>query len=243
MSNLIPLNEPESENTSILYEDSMDITGKKVKRLKIFGTAIVCDVPGINGRAYPKSILAAEVKRFNEKFVQRGRAAAQLNHPRMTSDGEGKDFSVFEMNLMLTCALIEELYFKGNDLFCKMVVVEDHPAGQALAALIKAGYVPGYSLRGAGSVVDSGRGYYKVSDDYRLITIDVVGNPSFDDKALITSVYESVTTPHKVKLLTESVETASRELVYNRNVQVGFKKYDKDALGSCLKSYNEAVNF
>ena len=242
MSKLDLLKEPESDNTEILYEESYDVTGKKVKRLKIFGTAIVCDIPGINGRSYPKDILGPEVDRFNEKFVKRGRAAAQLNHPRLTSDGEGKDFSVFEMNLMLTCALVEELYFKGNDLYCKMVVVEDHPAGQALAALIKAGYVPGYSLRGAGSVVDTGRGFYQVGDDYRLITIDVVGNPSFDDKALISSVYESVETPNKVKLLTESVEMATQELIYNKQVHTGFKRYDKVALESCLKSYSTYNN-
>lgn len=240
MSNLINLQEPESDNTKILYEEALDITGAKVKRLKIFGTAIVCDVPGINGRAYPKKILEAEVNRFNDKFVKRGRAAAQLNHPRLTSEGEGKDFSVFEMNLMLTCALIEELYFKGNQLYCKMVVVEDHPAGKALAALIKAGYVPGYSLRGAGSVVDSGRGYYTVDTDYRLITIDVVGNPSFDDKALISSVYESAGSPNKVKLLTESVECAAKELIYNQNVKAGFKQYNKNALESCLNTYKNS---
>jgi hypothetical protein len=237
MSNQI-LKEPESDNTSILYEDSFDVTGKKVKRLKVFGTAIVCDIPGINGRSYPKSILGPEVDRFNEKFVKRGRAAAQLNHPRLTSEGEGKDFSVFEMNLMLTCALVEELYFKGNELYCKMAVVEDHPAGKALAALIRAGYVPGYSLRGAGSVVDTGRGFYEVGDDYRLITIDIVGNPSFDDKALLSSVYESVNSPNKVQLLTESVEMTAKELIYNQNVKTGFKQYDRVALESCLKSYS-----
>lgn len=225
--------EIEFTETKIMYEDVVDYTGKKVKRLKVEGIAIVCDVPGINGRSYPLHILKAEVDRFNEKFVKTGRAAAELNHPRLTSDGEGKDYSVFEMNLMKTCALIEELRFEGKNLYCKMIIVEEHPAGQAIAALIKNGYVPGYSLRGAGSVVDTGMGYYEVSDDYRLITIDIVGNPSFDDKALIKPKYEALQTA-KVSVLTESVEMTRKELLYNRDVMVGFKKFDPVAFESCI---------
>jgi hypothetical protein len=219
--------------TSVMYEDVIDISGKKVKRLKVEGIAIVCDVPGINGRSYPLDILAPEVDRFNEKFVKTGRAAAELNHPRLNGEGEGKDYSVFEMNLMKTCALIEELRFDGVNLYCKMVIVEDHPAGQAIAALIKAGYVPGYSLRGAGSVIDTGMGYYEVSDDYRLITIDIVGNPSFDDKALIRPKYEALQNT-SLTVLTESVDTTRREMLYNRDVMVGFKKFDKVAFESCV---------
>jgi hypothetical protein len=219
--------------TSVMYEDAIDLAGKKVKRLKVEGIAIVCDIPGINGRSYPLNILKAEVARFNEKFVKTGRAAAELNHPRLTPEGEGKDYSVFEMNLMKTCALIEELRFEGKNLYCKMVIVEDHPAGQAIAALIKAGYVPGYSLRGAGSVIDTGMGYYEVADDYRLITIDIVGNPSFDDKALIKPKYEALMST-SAKILTESVNIARREMLYNRDVMVGFKKFDKVAFESCI---------
>lgn len=235
MSNLLEnlLQEEIEFKTKPLYEEVTDFTGKKVKRLKVEGIAIVCDVPGINGRSYPLDILKAEVDRFNKKYVKTGRAAAELNHPRLTAEGEGKDYSVFEMNLMKTCALIEELRFEGKNLYCKMVIVEDHPAGQAIAALMRAGYVPGYSLRGAGSVIDTGMGYYEVSDDYRLITIDIVGNPSFDDKALITPKLEALqNTP--AKILTESIQVAKREMIHNRDVMAGFKKIDVAAFESCV---------
>lgn len=234
------LREIEFTKTNVIYEDAVSrLTGEKVKRLKVEGIAIVADIAGINGRSYPKKILEAEVKRFNEKFVKTGRAAAELNHPRLSSDGEGKDYSVFEMNLMKTCALIEELRFEGKNLYCKMIIVEDHPAGQAIAALIKAGYVPGYSLRGAGSVVDTGRGFYEVADDYRLITIDIVGNPSFDDKALIRPVYEGLQ-KSSVKVLTESVNFMREEMLYNKQIMVGFKKFDKHAFESCMEDYKKS---
>lgn len=227
--------------TSVMYEDAIDLNGTKVKRLKVEGIAIVCDVPGINGRSYPLDILSPEVDRFNEKFVKVGRAAAELNHPRLDSKGEGKDYSVFEMNLMKTCALIEELRFDGVNLYCKMVIIEDHPAGQALAALIRGGYIPGYSLRGAGSVIDTGLGYYEVADDYRLITVDIVGNPSFDAKALIHPKYEAIQHA-SLQILTESVDVMRNELLYNRNVMPGFKQFNKVAFESCVYGMRHAIN-
>lgn len=242
MSDIQLLQEPESNFDLIkpIYEEAYDLSGKKTKKLKIYGTAIVTDLPGINGRAYPKTILGPEVKRFNEKFIARGRGIAELNHPRLTAEGEGKDYSVFEINLMKACAVVEELYFEGNNLYCKMAVVENHPAGQALKALIDSGYVPGYSLRGAGSVVDSNKGYLEVADDYRLITIDVVGNPSFDDKALISSVYESVKGA-SAQVLTEAVQSTYTEIALNHDIQtqvrVGHKQFNKAALEGVLRTY------
>ena len=244
MSNKILLQEPESDYNmvAVMYENQLDLSGKPTKRLKIDGTAIVCDIAGINGRSYPKKVLEPEVKRFNEKFIKKGRGVAELNHPRLTSDGDGKDYSVFEINLMKACAVVEELYFKGTDLYCKMAVVDDHPAGEALKALIKAGYVPGYSLRGAGSVKDTGKGFYEVTDDYRLITIDVVGNPSFDDKALISSMYESIK-GNKIQALTEAVSMANKEFLMNcdlsTKIRVGKKEFNRVALESYLKKLTD----
>lgn len=231
-------------NTDIIlkpiYESEINLAGDKVKNLKLEGTAIVCDVAGINGRAYPKRILEAEVKRFNNKFINKGRAAGELNHPRLDKEGEGKDYSVFEMNLFKTCAIIEELRFVNKtDLFCKMKVVPNHEAGEALKALIEAGYVPGFSLRGAGSVIDTGKGYMEIADDYRLITVDVVGNPSFDDKALITPVYEAMK-GNKVQILTESVDIARKEMLINTAIRddlhLGYKKYNKQSVIRLLES-------
>jgi len=235
-TNLQLLREPETESsiTKPLYEEvTSPLDGTKSKILKLTGTAIVCDVPGINGRAYPKEVLKPEVDRFVEKYIKRGRSAAEMNHPRLDKSGDGKDYSVFEINLMKVCSIIEVLKFNGNNLYCKMRVVDNHPAGEALKALIKAGYVPGYSLRGAGSVTTGNNGYYVVADDYRLITVDVVGNPSFDDKALIDAVYESVK-GNNMKILTESVEMAQKSFLmecdYAAKMKVGRKEFEREAL-------------
>lgn len=237
-------------NTDIVlkpfYESAYNLAGKKVKRLKLQGTAIVCDLAGINGRSYPKHILEAEVSRFVKKYLNTGRAAAELNHPRLDENGEGKDYSVFEMNLLKTCCVIEELYFKGNELFCKMRVVEEHPAGQALKALIDDGYVPGFSLRGAGSVIDTGKGYMEISDDYRLITVDVVGNPSFDEKALITPVYEAMK-GNKIQLLTEAINHVRKEILVeaaiHQKIRTGSKQFNRKGLVNLLESIDKKALF
>lgn len=244
-SSLQLLREPESEFsiTKPLYEEAISpLDGSKSKILKLTGTAIVCDIPGINGRAYPKAVLKPEVDRFTEKYIKRGRSAAEMNHPRLDKSGDGKDYSVFEINLMKVCSIIELLKFNGDNLFCKMRVVDNHPAGEALKALIKAGYVPGYSLRGAGSVTTGNNGYYVVADDYRLITVDVVGNPSFDDKALIDAVYESIK-GNSMKILTESVEFAQNQFLmecdYASKMKVGKKEFQRDA----MIGYFESLRF
>lgn len=221
-----------------LYESERNLAGKKVKKLKLEGTAIICDVVGINGRSYPKTILEPEVNRFVEKFLRMGRAAGELNHPRLTADGEGKDYSVFEMNLSKTCALIERLEFRGNELYCKMRVCDQHPAGHMLKSLVDEGYVPGFSLRGAGSVIENAMGNMEVTKDYRLITIDVVGNPSFDDKALITPVYEAMK-GGKVKVLTEAVNFERKTYIVNNpppQIRKGRRSYDRKAFLAFLES-------
>lgn len=233
--NLTPLRliEPASPSLDAVYENDTNLAGKKIKRLKIYGTAVVCDRPGINGRSYPLDIMKREAHRYTEKFIKGGRSSSELNHPRLNEKGEGKDYSVFEINLTKVCCLIESLKFQGKNMLIKMRVVEEHPAGQMLKALIDAGLRPGVSLRGAGSVIETPQGYYEVTDDYRLITVDVVGNPSFDDDAMMDSMYESIK-GGKVQILTESMNIATQEFMQYMNtglkIETGRKEYDRKAL-------------
>ena len=219
--------------------DRIGMDGKPVKRLIIEGTAIVTDIPGINGRAYPREIIAREVDRLNKEWVPFGRLGAELNHPRLDAKSEPRDFPIFEQNLWKTCALIEELRMDGNKLYCRMCVIDDDVGpGHKLKRLIESGYVPGYSLRGAGNVIE-GADYDTIADDYSLITVDVVGNPSFGDKSTVSSHYEGAGYGRKkatVRSLTESVERARREFVLNRRVREGYGRYNTEALIEAIRS-------
>lgn len=233
------------ENTILnpIYEAEHNLTGEKVKVLKLFGTAVVCDRPGINGRSYPMSIMKREAKRYTDKYIRMGRSSSELNHPRLNEKGEGKDYSVFEINLAKVCCLIEQLWFEGNRMMIKLRVVESHPAGAMLKALVDAGLRPGVSLRGAGSVVKNSRGIWEVDDDYRLITVDVVGNPSFDDDAIMDSLYESIK-GGKIQILTESLNMEAQILAKNfeekHNLIAGRKQYDRMGLINLFESYNKS---
>ncbi len=204
--------------------DRTDEFGVGVKRLVIEGIGIVCDIPGINNRSYPRRIIEREMKRLMAEMVSRGRLAAELNHPRLDVNGDAKDYPIFEMNLEKVCALIEDLHMEGDKLMVRMVVLEETPAGKTLAGLIRGGYHPGFSLRGAGSTVPAGD-HEEISDDYTMITIDVVGNPSFGQDAIFNSRTESV--EKKGKTLTESVSGNRKPLI--------------ESIQSVMNSYGKAI--
>lgn len=238
------------EGSTVSLVDRKDMFGNNVKRLIIEGTAIKCNVPGINNRAYPQTTIKREADRLMKDFVMKGRLAASLNHPRLGPDGTAKDYPIFEMDLMSICALVEDLHMEGDLLKVRMVVMEETVAGKQLAALIRGGYHPGFSLRGAGSTINVGD-HEEIADDYTMITIDVVGNPSFGQEAIFTARQESA--EGKANALTESV-TGPRPLVESVNdimnrygaeianhyatISVGGGLYDKNGLISALRGFN-----
>lgn len=226
---------PIFEGSNAYEEERTGLDGKPVKRLIIEGTAIVCDIAGINGREYPTSIMSREVDRLNREFVPYGRLAAELNHPRLDPEGNSRDYPIFEMDLSKTCAVVEELRMDGNKMYCKMVVAEETDAGRNLAGLIRAGYHPGYSLRGAGDTRPKGD-HEVITDDYTMITIDVVGNPSFGKAAIFQSHTEAAATPMNAKALTESINMIRAEVASSHGLRdLGLHEFDKMAFISYLK--------
>lgn len=221
---------PGMAHSSVRIEERLGLDGKPVKRLIIEGYAIVCDISGINGREYPRAIIAREVDRLNREAVPYGRLAAELNHPRLDPDGNSRDYPICEMDLSKLCAVVEELRMEGDKVFCRMVVAEDTDAGHNLAGAINAGYRPGYSIRGAGETMPKGD-HEVVTEDYTLITIDVVGNPSFGKAAIVTSHVESAgERAGRVKAITESINTLGREVAHNRKLRdLGYRQYELDA--------------
>ena len=227
---------PVFEGSSSYMAERVGLDGKMVKRLIIEGTAIVCGTVGINGREYPRAIIEREVDRLNRDFVAYGRLAAELNHPRLDDEGRPRDYPIFEMNLKKTCAVIEDLHMERDNLKCRMVVAEDTDAGHDLAGLIKIGYHPGYSLRGAGDTVrkidpNTREEFERIADNYTMITIDVVGNPSFGQSAIFNARRESVERNTPVSVLTESINTLRREVAYNRSlISTGYRTYNRESL-------------
>ena len=51
------------------------------KKMYIEGVFLQGDIKNRNGRMYPVQTLEKEVGRYNESFVQKGRALGELGHP------------------------------------------------------------------------------------------------------------------------------------------------------------------
>jgi hypothetical protein len=119
-----------------------------------------------------------EVKRYNESFVQKGRALGELGHP----DGP-------TVNLDRVSHKICELYRDGNNFIGKAQIL-DTPMGKIASSLIKEGVCLGVSSRGVGSLRVTNEGHKIVGEDFMLATAaDIVADPSAPD-AFVQGIME-----------------------------------------------------
>ena len=118
-----------------------------------------------NRRIYPKAVLESCVKNLHEKLSGR-ELVGELDHP---ADGVVK--------LQNASHLITKLEWQGNDLIGEAEILPT-PAGQIAKSLINAGVKIGISSRGMGTLSEASEGSKIVNDDYKMITFDLVADPS-----------------------------------------------------------------
>jgi hypothetical protein len=165
----------EIEKVKVITEEK---NGKK--NLYIQGVFLQSECVNRNGRMYPFSIMEREVKRYNENYVQKGRALGELGHP----DGP-------TVNLDRVSHKIVELYQKGNNFIGKAQILST-PMGKIAEALLGDGVTLGVSSRGIGSLKENHKGYKEVGEDFMLATAaDIVADPSAPD-AFVQGIMEGV---------------------------------------------------
>ena len=148
------------------------------KKLYIEGTFLQGEIKNRNGRIYPVSTLANEVTRYNESFVNKGRALGELGHP----DGP-------TVNLDRVSHKITELRREGNNFVGKAQLLST-PMGKIASSLIGEGVKLGVSSRGVGSLRESSNGCKMVGEDFQLATAaDIVADPSAPD-AFVNGIME-----------------------------------------------------
>jgi hypothetical protein len=156
------------------------ITEGKGNNQKCFIKGIFLQAEQINrnGRMYPLNIMEREVRRYNESFVQKGRALGELGHP----DGP-------TVNLDRVSHKICELYRDGNNFIGKAQLLGT-PMGKIAESLIKEGVCLGVSSRGVGSLKMTNEGHKVVGEDFMLATAaDIVADPSAPD-AFVQGIME-----------------------------------------------------
>ena len=163
----------EIEQVEVIVENR---NGKK--NLFIEGVFLQGEIKNRNGRMYPMQTLTREVGRYNENFVQKGRALGELGHP----DGP-------TVNLDRVSHKIVSLKEEGNNFIGKAKILST-PMGKIASNLLGEGVKLGVSSRGVGSLNKTNEGYSVVGEDFTLATAaDIVADPSAPD-AFVDGIME-----------------------------------------------------
>jgi hypothetical protein len=163
----------EIESVEFIVEER---NGKK--SMFIEGVFLQADIANRNRRMYPMDTLRKEVERYNENFVNKGRALGELGHP------EGPT-----VNLDRVSHKIVSLKESGSNFIGKAKLL-DTPMGNIAKSLIGEGVRLGVSSRGMGSLRQTKEGINVVESDFMLATAaDIVADPSAPD-AFVDGIME-----------------------------------------------------
>lgn len=151
------------------------------KRHYLQGVFMEAGLVNRNGRIYSDDVLVPEVERFNKEIVKENRGFGELGHP-----------SGPQINLDRVAIIIKEIARNGSQFRGKALVTET-PMGQIVKGLLEGGAKLGVSSRALGSLKE-GEGNYRgamvVQPDLKLITVDVVADPSAPN-AFVEGIMES----------------------------------------------------
>ncbi|MCK5020798.1 MAG: hypothetical protein KAS32_27500 [Candidatus Peribacteraceae bacterium] len=167
----------------------------------IVGVYASAEVENANGRRYKRDILDREINKFMEEKVKTRTAWGELSHPESS-----------EINLDRAAILIEDLEWKGNDVFGKAKILST-PKGQIVRSLVDEGSI-GISSRGLGSVNESGY----VNEDFNLLCWDIVADASNPNSRFMNGILEGKTfgMPGETTMSLEEAQTLWME--YNINL-------------------------
>ncbi len=147
------------------------------KNYFIEGIFLQAEIKNRNGRMYPQKTLAREVAKYDENYIQKGRALGELGHP----DGPS-------INLDRVSHKITSLSEEGNN-FVGRAKLLDTPMGKIAKNLLDEGVKLGVSSRGMGSIIKK-ENCNMVADDFMLATAaDIVADPSAPD-AFVDGIME-----------------------------------------------------
>jgi hypothetical protein len=163
------------------------------------GIFMQADLLNGNGRVYPLNEICTAVDNINKRIKEGFTVYGELNHPDNLS-----------IDLKNVSHIITEMRMDGSNALGKARIIEGHPSGQMVKAILAAGGKLGVSSRGSGNVVEG-----KVSG-FSLVTVDVVATPSAPN-AYPGHVMEELYNDKKILTLAEAV-------LHDQAAQKYFKK-------------------
>jgi hypothetical protein len=181
------------ENTGDLIVESF-LNEANEKQFKIKGIFMQAEKKNGNGRVYSLAEMTREVQNY-QTIMSSGtvNSFGELDHPpRSTVDIAEVSHKMISLSM------------DGNNVIGEALIL-DTPKGKIVKEFFKAGGKLGVSSRGLGNVKTGG-----LVENFKLITIDIVTNPSAPD-AWVNGVLES-----KVYSLNESGDAVEIDLVEQR---------------------------
>ncbi len=139
--------------------------GKANGPMKIRGVFGRCNEKNNNGRIYPTAVLESQLSKVQPLISER-RLCGELDHPQNDT-----------VKLSNASHLITKLDMKGNELIGEAEILKT-PAGLTAKALVEGGVKIGISSRGMGTLSEDHDGNKVVNEDFRLVTFDLVADPS-----------------------------------------------------------------
>ena len=137
----------------------------KTGPLKIRGIFQRADEANNNQRIYPQRVLEGQVRALTEAINER-RLVGELDHP------------TYDMvKLSNASHLITGLRLEGKEVIGEAEILPT-PAGKVVEGLIRGGVKIGISSRGMGTLSEGRNGTKTVNEDFRLVTFDIVADPS-----------------------------------------------------------------
>ena len=148
------------------------------KKMYIEGVFLQGGIKNRNGRMYPVDTLSREVGRYNESFINKGRALGELGHP------DGPTVNLDRVSHKITSLVQEGDNFRGK------AQLLNTPMGKIASSLLDEGVMLGVSSRGVGSLREDRDGCKVVGEDFMLATAaDIVADPSAPD-AFVSGIME-----------------------------------------------------
>lgn len=144
---------------------NMQINESSNGRMRFRGKFQAVNEVNKNGRIYSENVLRQNVEALSDLIKKRG-LVGELDHPTDSIVHYEKASHV-----------ITKLWWDGNNLMGEGETLNT-PYGRTLRALLEDGIPPGISSRGVGSGKTNEQGHLVISEGYKLITFDVVADPS-----------------------------------------------------------------
>lgn len=172
------------------------------------------DAVNKNKRSYPFSVLDENVRKLEKSMKERS-LMGELDHP---TD------SIVHLNNV--SHIVTKLWWEDKVLMGEGVILNT-PSGKVLKALINDGVKIGISSRGVGNGKMNESGVLVISEGYKLITFDVVADPSTYDA-------------YQQKVVSRKTESKKSEEISQKNESTRIDTITKEAViavfGSLLNS-------